>query len=108
MVAADDKGRLVSVYDGRTVYSLGKTTSAPRGALAFPLLDSMLYGYESLRDALVLKFPRGSAMRSAPMIAIEVEAKGRAYRRWGSGAWAVENVRTTGFASEMMIRVRET
>lgn len=110
VVAADDKGRLVSVYDGKTTYVLGKSTQAARGANAFPPLDAMIYCHETLRGALALKFPRFSKMRDAPMIGIEVEASGRAYVKPATGPngamWAVERVKTLRYASEMMISVK--
>ncbi|CAG9467731.1 unnamed protein product [Pedinophyceae sp. YPF-701] len=104
VVSADDKDRVVSVYDGNTEYHLGMITSARRGAGAWPPLDAALYCWPTQHQATASLFPRGSKMKwpGSPHFLMAAEVWGRAYRHVGSGVWAVEFLRPTKFVTTEM------
>lgn len=52
-------GRLVSIFDGVTEYSLGTWTIAKCGAKGWPPLDSCLYACASIKQAVGANFPEG-------------------------------------------------
>ena len=60
--------KLVSVFDSRTEYWLGKKTIAKRGAFGWPPLDSCFFVYKTPMEASEASFPRSSKSANAPKV----------------------------------------
>ena len=71
----------VSVYDGNTVYELGKTYKSQRGAAGWPPLDQCFFAYREPVGALQAGFPKGSVAKHYPRVLLKIETKGNAYEQ---------------------------
>ncbi|GBG71349.1 hypothetical protein CBR_g8768 [Chara braunii] len=78
MVAAVE-GKLVSVFDGRMQFSLGRISFAPRGLGGWSPLDCSFFVYATKTQAKLAKFPGQSKHLLAPKVILSVQVFGRGY-----------------------------
>lgn len=100
-VVAAVEGRLVSVYDGSTEYSLQRWLYSKIGAASWPPLYNCFFCYLTSEEAVEAKFPKHSRCIDEPKVLVKVLSKGRAYVNKDGSCLAVSQLKLVSLLSEL-------
>jgi len=93
LVALLPDGSMVSIFDGKTTYNIGKWMENRHGAASWPPLYACYHGCVTVKQALQSKFPRRSKLLHAPRVLLECVAVGPAYFNSHDGFFAVSKLK---------------
>ena len=79
VVATTLSGKLLSIYDGKTEYRLGRRQRARRGAASWPPITCCFFCYPSVHQAIAASLPAASRLRGQPRVILKLRCEGRAY-----------------------------
>lgn len=79
VVATTLSGKLLSIYDGKTEYRLGRRQRARRGAASWPPITCCFFCYPSVHQAIAASLPSSSKLRGQPRVILKLRCEGRAY-----------------------------